>query len=115
MPPKNMTSVIRNIHIPSVDASFCWWAVSNCSRSASVFTSASLDNFDFLSGHSAVVVRLMCNHWNLFKIMGGRWRRRLPFQTAGPPRVGAGHFSITERPGQINGRYNIAEGENRGP
>src|SRR6185312_16875613 len=91
IPPKNMTSVMRKIHIPSVDASFCCATVSNCSRSAS--DSASLCNFGL---HGGVVVRLMRHDGNLFEIVSGRRRGGLPLKTCCIPRIGPGHRTVLE-------------------
>src|ERR1700721_4472960 len=102
MPPKNMTSVMRKIHMPSVEASLCCAAVSNCSRSASVCSS--LCNFGL---HGSVIVRLVRHDGNLVEIMRGRRRRGLPFETGRAPRIGSADRPIFQRPREIDGGYEI--------
>src|ERR1700733_685507 len=107
MPPKNMTSVMRKIHMPSVEASLCCAAVSNCSRSASVCSS--LCNFGL---HGRVIVRLVSHNGDLIEIVRGRRRGDLPFQTGCAPWVGPGDRAIFQRPGEIDGGQQISDGQN---
>src|ERR1700681_1371685 len=100
MPPKNMTSVMRKIHIPSVEASLCCAAVSNCSRSASV--GPSLCNFGL---HGSVIVRLMRHDGDLVEIVRGRRRGCFPLKAGSSPRIGSGDRTVLQRPGEIDGRY----------
>src|ERR1700722_18753224 len=109
MPPKNMTSVMRKIHMPSVEASLCCAAVSNCSRRASVCSS--LCNFGL---HGGVIVRLVRHDGDLVEIMRGRRRRRLPLQTGRAPWIGSGDRPVFQGPGEIDGGYQIPDSQHRG-
>src|ERR1700722_14662797 len=108
MPPKNMTSVMRKIHMPSVEAPLCCSAVSNCSRSASVCSS--LCNFGL---QGTVIVRLMRHERDLVEIMRGRRRRGFPFQTGGAPWIGPGDRSVFQRPCEIDGGDQIPDCQHR--
>src|SRR5882724_11669603 len=102
MPPKNMISVMRKIHIPSVEASFCCSAVSNCSRNASVSVCASLANFDHLPDHGAVIVCFVGHDWGLVEIVMRRRGGRLPLETGRAPRIGTHYLAVTQRPDEID-------------
>src|ERR1019366_2954970 len=105
MPPKNITSVMRKIHIPREEASFCCSAVLNCSRNASVSTWGSLTNLTLLADRRAVVVGVVRDDRDLVEIVRG-WRRiRLPFEAGGLPRVPSRNRPVLERPHEVHQRH----------
>src|SRR5215831_11291329 len=108
MPPKNMISVMRKIHIPSVEQSLCCSTVSNCTRSSSVSGWAWSANFDLLSIDGGVVVGLVRHDRRLFEVMYRRRRGGLPFQPGRAPGICARHLAVLERPGQIDERHQVA-------
>src|SRR5579859_5961052 len=113
MPPKNMTSVRRKIHIPRVEASFCCAAVSNCSRRARVSTWASA-NFHYLPDHSAVIVSFGGDDRDLVEVVGGRRRRRLPFESGSAPWIRGGHLAVAQRPHEVDHRHQVSDREHGG-
>src|SRR5262245_54098551 len=114
MPPKNMISVMRKIHIPSVEASFCCSTVSNWTRSASEsgwWAWAWLSNFHFLPDHLAVIVCGQPDDRRVFEIVQGRRRWCLPLQSVTAPRIRCRHFPIAQRPDEVNHRHDISDGK----
>src|ERR1039458_7217758 len=111
MPPKNITSVMRKSHIPSVEASFCWASVSNCTRNWGDSAWASLANFNLLPDYGGVIVDFVSHDGCYVEIM--HWRRRggLPLQAGCAPRIGAGHFAIAQRPDEIDHGHQVPDGQ----
>src|ERR1700674_165263 len=96
MPPKNMISVTRNIHIPSVEASFCCSAVSNWWSSALVL--------DTLGSFPGIIIGGLVHHGLYREIIGGRRRGRFPFQSLGSPRIRRSAISPFQRPKEVGHR-----------
>src|SRR5437763_13411823 len=94
IPPKKRTSVARNVHMPSVDASCCWGMSSNCSASAD----CALAMNQLLLGLGRVLVGGFVHQRDLGKIMLRRRRGRLPLQAGGFPRIRRGLFAVLQRP-----------------
>src|SRR5687768_7970583 len=88
-PPKNITSVTRNSHMPSVDASCCcssdsnwccsfgWWCPVSWAANAS-------DNADLPLG---VLVGVLGHDRRDDEVFGQRRRLRRPLEACGAPRV----------------------------
>src|ERR1035437_10629021 len=109
MPPKNIISVIRKIHIPSVEASFCCASVSNCTRSAAVSVEPWSANLNLLRHQTRVVVSFVGDNRRLFKVMDRRRRRGLPFESGGAPRVGRSHLAIAQGPYEVDHGTHVAD------
>src|SRR5271165_2179163 len=98
MPPKNRTSVMRNVHMPSVDASVCcaelakWWRRCVSSGEGSWSTGAIASANDFLL--RAVVIGLFGHDRGLIEIESRGWGLDLPFQARCSPRIVAGLRSV---------------------
>src|ERR1700676_2470398 len=58
-----------------------------------------------------VVVRLPSDFGRNLEILGGRRRRRLPFEASGRPGVRSGNGAVTHGPDKIHHGKQIAEGE----
>src|SRR5580700_10326858 len=116
MPPKNMTSVARNSHIPREAASRCCSASTKwCSSSGpccSTATGLSLNGHLRGSGDLFVVVSFPRHFWCFLKIEGGRRRSGLPFQASRTPRVIRGNLPVTHRPQEIDHRQNVSDRQN---
>src|SRR5581483_5447855 len=104
-PPKNMTSVTRNTHIPTVAVSRCWSAVANCSRTARERNS---DNFEFLL-HGFVIIGVVSHHRRRFQFVLRRRRRRLPFKPRAAPRIRPRRLSVLPRPDQVDQRQDVTD------
>src|SRR3990170_1735542 len=107
-PPKNSTSVTRNAHMPSTDASNCCSSVSKWCWSAGGCVSwewATSANLHLRPGR--VVVRRLGHDRGLLEVLGGRRRRNLPFQALGAPRVRRGPGAGEERVGEVDGRDEV--------
>src|SRR6266566_629512 len=102
-PPKNSTSVARNVHIPSVDASFCCSASSNCSAKA-ICVSA-MDHLLLFFGR--VLIRSSGDKRRFVEIVFRRRRIGLPFQASRIPGIGGSFFSVLERPKEVDERQHI--------
>src|SRR4051794_27256465 len=113
MPPKNMISVMRKIHIPRVEAFFCCSAVSNCSRRARLSTCAWLANLDLLSDYLAVIVGYLSDDRSLVEIVDRPRRIRLPFQTAVAPWIRGRYLPPAQRPDEVQHRHHIPHREHR--
>src|SRR5690242_16069203 len=98
IPPKNRTSVARNVHIPSVDASRCWGMSSNCSASAD----CALAMNQLLLRLRGVLVGRFVHNWNLREIMLRGRRGRLPLQAGRLPRIGRRLFAVLQRPYKVD-------------
>src|SRR6185503_9791421 len=113
MPPKNMTSVARKIHMPIREASSCCSGSSKwCSKPA--IPSAMLSDSRRVFGRclsARIVVGLPRYDRRFFEVVGRRRRRRLPLQTGRLPWVHAGDRSVTQRPDQINEWQRITDRE----
>src|SRR5215471_15254120 len=121
MPPKNMISVMRKIHMPSMEASFCcsmlskWccnmgWCAA-CSG-ASWITTVRSDKCRLLL--LGVMVRLGGHDRRYIKIVEGWRRRRLPLEAGGAPGIVAGNLAVTKRVQQIDHGQQVSDRENRG-
>src|SRR5215212_2834716 len=101
-PPKNISSVARKAHMPSVAASFCCAESSNwCAR----FGFAACKRYlDFV-----ILIRRTGNDRDLVKILRRRRAGRLPFQAGGFPGIGPGRLAVPERPEQITQRNDVAD------
>src|SRR5271170_5716068 len=118
MPPKNMISVARNSHIPSVAASRCCSASTKwCSSSGpccSTATGLSLNIHLRGSGNLFVVISFPRHFRLLIEIESGRRRRRLPFQAGRAPGVVADDFPVTHGPQEIHHGQNVSDRQNGG-
>src|SRR5208337_1355145 len=98
MPPKNRTSVMRNVHMPSVDASVCcaelakWWRRCVSSGDGSWSTAAIASANGFLLG--TVVIGLFRHHGGVVEIESRGWGLNLPLQSGGTPRIVTGLRSV---------------------
>src|ERR1700730_9938723 len=91
MPPKNMTSVTRNVHIPRVDASFCWPAFSKWCRTAT----ALLCDDNWLCPLTCCVVLGFRGHNRCnCEIFGSRRRIGLPLEPGCTPGIRAGERAV---------------------
>src|SRR5205085_2670924 len=138
--PKNSTSVARNVHMPSVLASFCWCRSSNwcatrswpfppwmsscglaygASRPARSAPRASTSTalLGAWSGKRhldlVVRVRLFGHDRHLAEVVRRRRGGRLPLEPGGAPGVVAGALAPPQRPDQIEQRQAVADGEDR--
>src|SRR5580692_8337225 len=116
MPPKNITSVARNSHMPREAASRCCSASAKwCSSSGpccSTATGLSLNIHLRGSGNLFVVVRFP-RHFRLFvEIEGGRRRRSFPFQAGCAPWVIRGDFPVAHGPKEIDHGENVSDRQN---
>src|SRR5262245_61541205 len=93
MPPKNITSVARNAHIPRRAASCCWARASkwgarprvSCATAGAALARAELaDNLHLLA---RVVVRLLRHDRHRLEVRRRRRRGRLPLEARRLPRV----------------------------
>src|SRR5665213_2571835 len=127
MPPKNMISVSRKIHMPKLAASRCWptfskWCCRNEGCASSCGTpersiSSGVVAIDWLSNglhlvlslvrQPFVVVGFVIHDWNLDKVFCQRRRLDLPFQTRCLPGIVSGNLAIFERPKQVEQREKI--------
>src|SRR5207244_7654031 len=83
MPPKNITSVARKIHMPSSAASFCCSASSNWCATWSTAAAWSAN----LRLRAGVVVRRARDDRGPLEVLARRGRRRLPLEAGRVPRV----------------------------
>src|SRR5687768_13059194 len=125
-PPKNMTSVARNSHMPSVDASaccsivskWCWCAGCPCACPpggcpwASTWAAMASGNFDL---PLRILVGAFRHHWLIEEVVRQRRRLSRPLQTGGEPRIRASLLAPEERVGEIQHRQQVAEAENHRP
>src|SRR4051812_48038714 len=110
IPPKKRISVARNVHMPSVDASFCWGMSSNCSANA-----ACASGISRLLRFWRVLIRRSSDDGGFLEIMFC-WRRwRLPFEASCIPGIWPGLFAVLERPDEINQREHVTDSENGCP
>src|SRR5579864_3202594 len=107
MPPKNRISVARKIHMPSVEASFCWATSSNWCRSARLW----LANRHLLK--RGIIIRFMRHYRSDSEILGWRRRTRLPLKARRVPRVIGRDLTVPQRPNEIDCRYQIAYRQHR--
>src|SRR5579871_6341012 len=116
MPPKNMISVTRNSHMPSVAVSRCcsmsakWWR-RECAAND---LSANVRLLALRIGTVAVIVCFPGHHRRFLKIVGRRQRGGLPFQAGGVPGIVAGGFAVTQRPEEVDHRQDVADSKNGG-
>src|SRR6266436_853817 len=75
-------------------------------------TSCLSDNFWLLF---RIAVRLFRDDWDLGEVMRRRGRRRLPFQPRRSPWIGPYLLAVSERPGQVNERDQVADRQDRRP
>src|SRR5438552_190635 len=108
-PPKNRISVAKKVHIPSMEASFCWGMSSNCSASGAW---ASTMGHRLLS-FRRILVGGTRDDGCLFKVILGRWGRCLPLQTGCSPRISRGLLTMFERPDEVDQRQQITRSQNR--
>src|SRR5436190_17303975 len=96
-PPKNMISVTRNTHMPSVAASRCcsaeskWWACA----------AVALDGTVGLPG-VGVLVGAAGHDRRLLEVLGGGRRGGLPFQADHAPRVRRRVAAVAHRPDEVD-------------
>src|SRR5579875_1208494 len=115
MPPKNMISVSRKTHIPSVEDSNCCslsskWCLSAVEACEATLRSVSA-NFHLLG----IIVRPLGHHRRHVKIESRRRRGGLlPFQSLGLPRILRRSLAFAPSPAQINQRQQVADAQNRG-
>src|SRR5690348_15573364 len=102
IPPKNMISVTRNTHIPMEEAPLCCSMFSKWCRSSWVARASLLSDNGDLLGQFVVVIGLPGHHRCLFKVVGGRRRSRLPFQSGRSPGVVAGFLAVAQRPQEVH-------------
>src|SRR5580692_5160445 len=102
MPPKNMTSVARNVHIPSLVESSCCCKSSKCDSSSGFTCASTLDTRGLLD---LVFVRVFSNARDLFEVVRGRRRGGLPLQAGGTPGVRPG-----DRP-ELEGEREVDQGQ----
>src|SRR5213594_2150315 len=119
MPPKNMISVPRKIHMPSDEALRCcsmsekWCCKPGvCSRVSGAGLSLNADLLE--SGQFVVVVGLPGDLWSLVEIESRRRRGRLPLESGGVPGIVVGQFAVPHRPEEIDHREKIPDRKNRG-
>src|SRR2546426_12415009 len=102
MPPKNITSVARKIHMPSSAAPRCcsassnWWA-----------TAAAWSAMDRLAAR--VGVGLGGDHRGPLEVVARRRRRRLPLEAGRAPRVVARGLAVAQRPEEVDHRQQVAD------
>src|ERR1700733_683898 len=117
MPPKNMTSVPRNSHMPrdaacfccAMSAELCWRSGFWCSSTAGLSLNPHL-----LGRWNLFVVVRFPGHNGGFIEVESRWRRRRhPLQAGGVPGIGFRDLAIAHRPDEINHGEHIADGEDR--
>src|SRR5206468_11044203 len=100
-PPKNITSVARNAHMPSVLASRCWARSSNwCARTGTASPAAGReDGSGAGKGHLLLVVLVgsFLDHGSDGEVLRRRRRWRLPLEPGGFPVVRAGGLPVPER------------------
>src|SRR4051812_36604561 len=94
MPPKNITSVTRNTHIPSVDASSCcsieWKCGCSFGCGAALGTGLlmrHLHSRGLGSRRMDVVVGVFGDHRRFMEIVRDRRRLDLPLEARGAPRI----------------------------
>src|SRR5690348_13883625 len=107
VPPKNMTSVARNTHMPSSLASRCCSASSNWCATCAAAGSATDDL------RPGVVVRRARDDGRPLEVVAPRRRRRLPFEAGRAPRVRRRRLAVAQRPQEIRHREQVAEPEDR--
>src|SRR5439155_12133822 len=104
MPPKNLPSVARKIHMPGSAASFCCPASSNwcatCSAVAAWSAKALL--------RAGIVVGRPGDDRRLLEVVARRRRWDLPFEAGRPPRVRRRRRAVAERPEEVRHREQIA-------
>src|SRR5213079_1696194 len=102
MPPKNITSVARKIHMPSSAAPRCCSASSNWCATAAACSA--------MGGLAARVgVGLAGDDGRRLEVVAWRRRRRLPLEAGGVPRVVARGLAVAERPEQVDHRQQVAD------
>src|SRR5688572_19646914 len=104
-PPKNMISVTRKSHIPSVEAWNCWPASSNWCATWAV--ASELCCTLRLLGGDRIRVRLVVDHGRDAEVLGRRRRRCGPLEPGGGPRIGARRRGVPQRPEQVYERDQI--------
>src|SRR5881396_2698853 len=108
MPPKNITSVARKIHMPSSAAPRCcsassnWWA-----------TAAACSAMNRLAAR--VGVGLAADRRGGREVVAGRRRRRPPLEAGGVPRVLARRLAVAQRPEEVDHRQQVADAQDGGP
>src|SRR5580658_7037588 len=116
MPPKNMTSVARNSHMPSDAASRCCSASTKWCRSSGPCCSTAIGlslNIHLRGSRNLFVVVGFPRHfWLFLEIESGRRRSGLPLQTSRAPRVIRGNFPVTHGPQEINHGQNVSDRQN---
>src|SRR5690348_14662068 len=123
MPPKNMTSVARNTHMPSLAASRCCARSVKCScrecrSTASLMDKAAAplpsdnaflpENVNVL-GQLIVVVGVPGHDGRLGEVVSGRRRGGSPLQPGGVPWVASYALAMTQGPGEINERQQVTD------
>src|SRR6188768_3937364 len=127
-PPKNMISVTRNTHMPSVDASACcsmlskwccrygwcgaWpapaaWTATGAGYCGNCSRSSLSDNADLMA--RSVLVGSVRHDGRRREILGRRRRGNLPLEAARAPRVVPGERRVLQGPGEIDHRDQVAD------
>src|SRR5581483_9260122 len=119
MPPKNMISVMRNTHMPMMDAWVCcsmsakWcWSAGSC-----VTTMGGLSLNRNLLGlvDLIVVVGLPGDGRRVGEVEGWRRRRRHPLQSSRIPGIRLGYLAIAHRPEQVDHGQKVSNRKDRCP
>src|SRR2546425_13214191 len=110
MPPKNITSVARNIHMPSSAASFCCSASSNWCATCSMAAAWSANPLL----RAGVVVGRARDDRGPLEVLARRRRRRLALETGRVPWVGRRRLAEEERPDRGAHGNQEAEAPDRG-
>src|SRR5579872_2693136 len=108
MPPKNMISVTRNTHMPSVEVSSCCALSSNwcCNSGSCGATIISLSANIHLLLLAGIIVGRFRHHWLMIKVEGGRrCGGLLPLQALGVPRILRRPGPVPPGPGEVDHRY----------
>src|SRR3954454_14252980 len=99
-PPKNMTSVARNIHMPRFEATCCCSRSSNWGMRIALAFSSIVAVVDDLMGilrlFGRVCVRPDGHHGRLLEVVDRRRRVGLPLKSGRPPGVGARGGRLTQ-------------------
>src|SRR5437867_10868870 len=109
MPPKNITSVARKIHMPSSAASFCCSASSNWCATWSTAAAWSAN----LRLRAGVVVRRARDDRGPLEVLARRGRRRLPLEAGRVPRVRGCRLAVAQRPDEVAHGQHVAQAQDR--
>src|SRR5712692_1773643 len=115
MPPKNITSVAKNIHIPiheascccSTSSNWCTWmvCVSDIDRLPRRINSLRL--FGFIS------ISFLNHDGGYVEVVRRRGRGGLPLETLGFPGIHARNRAVAKRPNQIDQRQHVTDSQDR--